>query len=208
VAIPTIAFQRKKRKMRNPVYIIMFSLLIISCKPKSDFKTIDFESFEITVPQNWNEIEIKGIDSYVGGIVTNKKDTLIFDIGAYSGDVTKNDLPLVFNKKDYAELSEKKKKLLKKTNHLIVDTISGKIEFEKYLKQKFIIGKIDCFKAKIITPTNKEFGTTGIYIDSLKGGGQNSNKIRMSFYGENLSQKTEDEFIKALKSIKLKEYCH
>lgn len=208
MAIPTIAFQRKKRKMRNRVYLIIFSLLLISCKPKSDFKTIDFESFEITVPQNWNEIEIKGMDSYVGGIVTDKKDTLIFDIGLYSGDVTKNNLPLVFDKKTYAEFSEQKKELLKKTNHLIVDSLSGKIDFGKYLPQKFEIKKIDCFKAKIITPTNKGFGTTGIYIDSLKGSSKKFDKIGMCFYGENLSQKTESEFIKALKSIRLKKYCH
>jgi hypothetical protein len=193
--------------MNNRLNLLLLSVLIISCKPKSAFKTIDFKSFEIIVPQSWNDIQIKGVDSYVGGIVTNEKDTLIFDIGVNSGDVTKNDLPLVFDKKGYAELSEKKKKLLQKTNHLIVDTISGKIEFGKYLQHEFKIGKIDCFKAKIITPTNKEFGTTGIYIDSLKVGSQNLNKIKMSFYGENLSQKTENEFIKALKSIKLKEYC-
>jgi len=194
--------------MRNRVYLIIFSLLLISCKPKSDFKTIDFESFEITVPQNWNEIEIKGMDSYVGGIVTDKKDTLIFDIGLYSGDVTKNNLPLVFDKKTYAEFSEKKKELLKKTNHLVVDSLSGKIDFGKYLPQKFEIEKIDCFKAKFIRPTNEGVGTTGIYIDSLEGSSKKFDKRKMCFYGKNLSQKTESEFIKALKSIRLKEYCH
>jgi hypothetical protein len=181
---------------------------MFSCKPKSEFKTIDFESFEITVPQSWDGIEINGIDSYVGGIVTYEKDTLIFDLGAYSSDVSKNDLPLVFDKKSYAELTEKQKILLKNTNHLIVDTISGKIDFGKFLQQKFEILKIDCFNAKIITPRNKEFGTTGIYIDSLKGGEQNSNKTKFCFYGENLKEKTEKEFIKALKSIKFKKYCH
>lgn len=189
------------------ILLIAVFLLLISCKPKSDFKTIDFESFEITVPQSWNEIEIKGIDSYVGGIVTNEKDTLIFDIGAYSPDVSKNDLPLVYDKKSYEELSEKQKKLLKKANHLILDSISGKVDFKKYLTQKFEIVKIDCFKAKIITTRNKGFGTTGIYIDSLKGGGENSNKTKFCFYGENLKEKTEKEFLKSLRSIKLKKYC-
>ena len=188
--------------------LLCISIACFSCQPKSEFKTIDFESFEITVPKNWSEIELNGTDSYVGGIVTSEKDTLIFDIGAYSPDVSKNDLPLVFDKKSYAELTKKQKKLLKNINHLIVDTISGKIDFKNYLTQKFEIVKTDCFNAKIISTRNKGFGTTGIYIDSLKGGGQNSNKTRFSFYGENLQEKTEKEFLNAIKTIKLEKYCH
>jgi hypothetical protein len=188
------------------ILLINILILFFSCKPKSDFKKIDFESFEITVPENWNEIELKGIDSYIGGIVTSDNDTLIFDIGAYSPDAS-NELPLVFDKERYAELTEIQKVLLKNTKHLIVDTISGDIDYKKYLKQKSEIVKIDCFNAKIITTINKGFGTTGIYIDSLKGGGQNSNKTKFSLYGENLKERTEKEFIKALKTIKLTEYC-
>jgi hypothetical protein len=187
--------------------LINILLLFFSCKPKSDYKAIDFGSFEITVPQSWNEIEMKGIDSYVGGIVTNEKDTLIFDIGAYSTDVSKNDLPLVYDKKSYAELTEKQKQVLKKTKHLIVDTISGKIDFKMYLTQKFEIVNVECFKAKIITTRNKGFGTTGIYIDSLKGGGKNSNKTKFCFYGEDLKEKTEKEFLKSLKTIRFKKFC-
>lgn len=192
--------------MKQVVYLIVFALLIISCTSKSKLKTIDFESFEITVPENWNKFEIKGTDSYVGGIITDQKDTLIFDIGRYSGDVTKHDIPLVFDKKMYSELSQRQKELLKKAKHLIVDTISGNIDFKKYLRQKFSIQQIDCFSAKLIIPINKEFGTTGIYIDSLEG--KDFNKTKMSFYGENLKAKTEKDFIIALKTIKLKQYCY
>ena len=188
--------------------LISISIACFSCQPKSELKKISFDNFEITVPENWNEIELRGIDSYIGGIVTTENDTLIFDIGAYSPDVTKNDFPLVLDKKNYSELNNKQKKLLKNTNHLIVDTISGKIDFKNYLTQKFEIVKIDCFKAKIITTRNKGYGTTGIYIDSLKGNDQNSNKTKFSFYGENLKEKTEKEFLNAVKTIKLKKYCH
>ncbi len=189
------------------ILLINILLLFFSCKPKSDFKTLDFDSFEITVPQSWKEIEIRGIDSYVGGIVTNEKDTLIFDIGAYSPDASEHDLPLVYDKKSYAELTYKQKKQLKKTKHLIVEKLSGKIDFKMYLTQKSEIVNIDCFKAKIITTRNKGFGTTGIYIDSLKGGGQNTNKIKFCLYGQNLKEKTEKEFLKSLKTIRLKKYC-
>lgn len=187
--------------------LIIISFACFSCQPKSEFKKIDFDNFEITIPENWNDIELQGIDSYIGGIVTTENDTLIFDIGAYSPDVSKNDLPLVFDKKSYRALNAKQKKLLKNTNHLIVETISGKIDFKNYLTQKFEIVKIDCFDAKVITTRNKGFGTTGVFIDSLKGGGQNSNKTRFSFYGENLKEQTEREFLKAIRTIKLKKYC-
>ena len=188
--------------------LIIISIFCFSCQPKSEFKKIDFETFEITVPENWNEIELNGTDSYIGGIITAENDTLIFDIGAYSPDVSKNDLPLVYDKNSYAELTEKQKKLLKNTKHLVVDTISGKINFKNYLTQKFEIIKVDCFKAKIITTRNKGFGTTGIYFDSLEGDGRSSNKTKFSFYGENLKEKTEKDFLKALKTIKLTKYCH
>lgn len=187
---------------------IILPIFIISCKPKSEFKTIDFGDFEITVPREWNELEFKGIDSYVGGIITPEKDSLIFDIGRYSPDVTKNDLPLVFDKNSYAELTKKEKQLLKKTKHLIVDSLSGDINFKEYLRHKFVFYSIGCFRAKVITPTNIEFGTTGIYIDSLEGSKKEFNKISMSFYGQNLKKRTEEQFVKALKTIKFKEYCH
>ncbi len=61
--------------MRKTLSILIL-LLIFSCE-KSEYKTIDFGSFEITVPKNWKEYEVKGIDSYVGGLVTNEQDTLI-----------------------------------------------------------------------------------------------------------------------------------
>ncbi|MCD0471933.1 hypothetical protein [Flavobacterium sp. JAS] len=194
--------------MKYTIYLILFSTLIISCTPKSKFKTIDFISFEMTVPQNWNKIIIRGTDSYVGGIVTDQKDTLIFDIGGYSGDVMKNDFPLVYDKKGYDELSKEQKGRLKKAKYLVVDSLSGDIDYKKYLKQKFVMQKIDCFNAKLITPTNKELGTTGLFIDSLEGSTKEYNKVSMSFYGRNLKEKTEKQFIIALKTIKLRDYCH
>jgi len=188
--------------------LIIIAIFCFSCQSKSELKKIDFDIFEITVPENWNKIELNGTDSYIGGIITTEKDTLIFDFGAYSSDASKYDFPLVYDKNSYSELTQKEKNFLKKTKHLIVDTISGKIDFKNYLTQEFEIVKVDCFKAKIITTRNKGFGTTGIYIDSLEGDGQNSTKTKFSFYGGNLEEKTEKDFLKALKTIKFRNYCH
>ncbi len=46
-------------------------------------KTLEFGSFSIDVPQNWNGFVQQGIDTYVGGF-TNKTDTLYFDFGYFS----------------------------------------------------------------------------------------------------------------------------
>ncbi|MEN2488272.1 hypothetical protein AAYQ05_10795 [Flavobacterium sp. B11] len=132
---------------------------------------------------------------------------MIFDIGLYSGDAS-NDFSLVFDKQPYAELTKKQKELLKKTKHLVVDSLSGDIDFGKYQKYKSVFYSIDCFKAKITIPTNVEFGSTGIYIDSLKGNSKNFNKVKMAFYGFDLKEKTQNQFVTALKTIKLKGYCH
>jgi len=75
---------------------IIILILICSCKsPK--YKIIDFGQFEITVPEKWNKYEKTGIDSYVGGIITNNNDTLNFDFGMYSADLSKSDFPMVYD---------------------------------------------------------------------------------------------------------------
>ncbi|GMN06596.1 hypothetical protein MTsPCn5_19850 [Croceitalea sp. MTPC5] len=191
--------------MKKVLSILIF-LIFCSCN-KSEFKTIDFGSFEITVPSNWNEYEIKGIDSYVGGIITDTNDTLIFDLGWYSPDVSENDFPMVFDSYGLSELSQKEREILPTTNHLIVDTLSGDIEFEKYLRYKSELDSLDCFEVKFITPRNKGFGATGIYIDSLKGSDENHDKVRFGFYGNHLSDSTQIKFLNAIRTLRFEKYC-
>ena len=100
--------------MKQVFIAILVSILIFSCKPKAEFKTIDFGDFEMTVPRQWNELDFKGTDSNVGGIITPEKDSLIFDIGRYSPDITKKSLPLVFDKKSYADFKFKTEKTSQK----------------------------------------------------------------------------------------------
>lgn len=186
---------------------ILVLMLIFSCS-KSNYKTIDFGQFEITVPENWNKYEAKGIDSYVGGIITNTNDSLSFDFGMYSGDLSKSDFPMVYDSTRLAELIKKELKLLPKTKHLIVrDLFHADVDFKEYLQYQFVFDSIDCFRAKIITPRNKGFGGTGIYIDSLAGTQRNYNKIRFNFYGWYLNDKVQGEFLKALKTLKFEKYC-
>jgi len=187
--------------MRKTLTIIIL-LLIFSCAQRK-YKTIDFGQFEVTVPENWNRYNRKGIDSYVGGIITNTNDSLNFDLGRYSYDLSQQDLPMVYDSIGLAELSKKELELLPKTKHLIVDDLfESNIDYHEYLKYQFEFDSIDCFNAKIISPTNKGYGGTGIYIDSLNG-----KNLRIGFYGWYLNDKVQSEFIKALKTLKFKKYC-
>ncbi|WP_249557765.1 hypothetical protein [Cellulophaga sp. 20_2_10] len=181
-------------------------LLICSCASQK-YKTIDFGRFEITVPEKWNKYERKGIDSYVGGMITDKNDTLNFDLGRYSGDVS-TDFPMVYNEETLAELSNRERKLLPRTKHLITEDWSSEdIDLRDYLKYDVEYDTIACFRVKIIRPKNKGFGASGIYIDSLSGIKKKYDKTKFNFYGKFLSEKTQTEFIKALKTLRFEKYC-
>ena len=91
----TILIPNVVSNMRKTLSILIL-LLIFSCAQRK-YKTIDFGQFEITVPENWNEYERKGIDSYVGGITTDTNDSLKFDFGRYSADLSTQDLPMVYD---------------------------------------------------------------------------------------------------------------
>lgn len=186
--------------------VILIILLIFSCNT-SDYKTIDFKSFEITVPRDWKKCKIEGIDSYVGGLITDTNDTLIFDLGLYAPDVSENDFPLVFDAAGLAELTEKERILLPQTKHLIVDSFTENINFKEYLKYTTEYDSIACFSAKFITPKNKGFGATGIYIDSLSGSDSAYNKLKFGFYGKYLADSTQVDFIKALKTLHFENNC-
>jgi hypothetical protein len=63
---------------------ISIILLAISCRTKTkEWQTLDFGPFKLKTPQGWSKIERQGIDSYYGGLA-NGKDTLWFDYGPYS----------------------------------------------------------------------------------------------------------------------------
>ena len=186
------------------IIILLGALCIMSCKT-SPYKRIGFGAFDIEVPSDWKEYKIRGIDSYVGGIITSSKDTLIFDLGFYSPDVSKNSFPMVYDSVRLAELTKKERGLLPNTKHLIVDSLTGAINYKDYKKYKVYHDSVDCFEAKFIEPKNKGFGASGIYIDDLKVNGVN--KTRFSFYGNHLVDSVQREFKKALKSIRFKEYC-
>ncbi len=55
-----------------------------------DWHTINLRAFKIETPTTYRFFKERGIDSYVGGI-TNQQDTLFFDFGWYSNDLSDYD---------------------------------------------------------------------------------------------------------------------
>lgn len=53
----------------------------------TDVTVLDFGEFSLAVPSGWDRFYSQGYDSHVGG-VTNGIDTLIYDYGAYSSDLS------------------------------------------------------------------------------------------------------------------------
>lgn len=80
--------------MRHIITSIIL-LAIISCQnnktAETPLKNHDFGEFKITTSEKWKPLELKGIDSYVGGL-TNGIDTLTFDYGEYSYDFESENL--------------------------------------------------------------------------------------------------------------------
>ncbi|WPY97661.1 hypothetical protein [Christiangramia sp. OXR-203] len=187
-------------------FAIIFLVFIYSFQ-ESNYRILDFGQFKITVPKNWNKFNEKGLDSYIGGIITDTKDTLKFDLGRHSQDLIKSDFPMVYDARRLAELTVKELEMLPDTKHLIVDSTTRDINYHEYLQYQFENDSISCFKAKFITPRNKKFGGSGIYIDSLKGSDKMHYKISFNFYGWYLDEKTQDKFFKALKTLQFKEDC-
>ena len=179
----------------------------MSCET-SNFKTADFGSFEMEVPTKWIEYQFDGTDSYVGGLITDDNDTLIYDLGWYSQDVYNRPELLVYYKSDYDQLTNKQKNKLENIDHYIItDYKNADYDPKDYLANEFEIDSVDCFKAVFVRTKNDGFGISGIYIDSLKGSKAEYDKTKFNFYGQDLSEKTQEEFIKALKTLDFKNYC-
>ena len=83
--------------------VLLFILFFNSCfAPKQEVINQNlafgsyFGSFAMDAPKKWTKIKVQGIDSYVGHIEIDTKDTIEFDLGYYSYDLTESE-PEDFN---------------------------------------------------------------------------------------------------------------
>jgi hypothetical protein len=76
--------------LKFQLFIILLATLL-SCNdtsPTNQNQTLDFGSFTIETSGGWTKIEAQGIDSHIGKIAIDATDTLAFDLGWYSNDLT------------------------------------------------------------------------------------------------------------------------
>lgn len=88
------------------------------------------------------------------------------------------------------------------TTHYVIVEDLREINYSDYSKITVSYRQIDSYNAKIVVPKKYGNGLTGIYIDSLWGSGFAVNKFNL--YGVNLSKDNQEEFLKAIETLKFK----
>ncbi|WP_263004301.1 hypothetical protein [Chryseobacterium edaphi] len=170
---------------------------VISCS-KKDFQRIRFRNFDIAVPTRWKKIELSGIDSNVGGLLTENNDTIVFDYGPHSNSL--EETPNIYDRKFLNEIL-KAHPDIDTTEMIIVNDIS-KIEPENYKINYSYTERLSGYQAKIVYPKKAGKGITGIYIDSI--GHSSLGKIEFNLYAENLNIEDQKALLKAIKTIHFK----
>jgi len=165
-------------------------------KSRHDTKEMNFGAFIIETPQSWKQIKAKGIDSYVGGIAIDDKDTLHFDLGWYSNTLTEYEPQIVER-----SLLQHMQQPVDTTELIIVERRKG-IDPDKYKKTNVSWDTIGGYRAKIVYPRQSGIGTTGVYIDSLWVAG--SDVDRFNLYGIDLKPENEKKVLQVLRTLRFR----
>lgn len=175
----------------------VFLLIILSCNEKEfkkEYKIFDFKSYQILLPNNWKEIKIKGIDSEVNAIITDKNDTILFDYGKFSN--YNNEVVNVVDIKEYKKLDSLGFPVKEMYFSKIPDIDKNQGTFHK---EFYYYDTIDVKVGKVRVPKVVGKGITSISFDSI-----NNTNERLYISGENLDSLNQFEFIKSFKTIKFK----
>lgn len=160
-------------------YLLVW-LLVLGCQ--SENKTLNFGYFTIDIPASWHSVKVQGIDSYIGLIVIDDNDTLSFDLGWYSNDLS--------SEEDIFEMH---------AAEIIQDDGSIFIP-ERLRKNSSSYEVIDGRRAKIVQPKQSGEGTTGVYFDSLWKAGDNIDRFQLN--GHNLKPENEEAVLQAIRTLK------
>ncbi|MGJ1227241.1 hypothetical protein ACR78H_16980 [Sphingobacterium siyangense] len=174
-------------------HISALTILFVGCKDPSRTKTMDFGLFTLEVPYKWQQVKQNGIDSYIGAIAVGNTDTLYFDLGLYSNSLTEPNIQVITR-----EMIEEND--LDSSDFVVVnDIMSMNIDADLYRKQNVSWDTIDNRRAKIVFPRISGRGMTGVYIGSLWG---DSSKVRFNLHGSNLKAQTEQDLLRAIKTLR------
>jgi len=180
--------------MQKLLKILIISAGLISCsetKTTVETKTLDFGAFTIETPSGWTKIKAQGVDSYVGRIAIDDNDTLEFDLGWYSNDLT-----------EYQEvkMEDGKTYYISSNDTAYNPTLVVSVNKDKVVKSNVAWNTIDGRRAKVLSPIKSGTGTTGIYIDILWKEGSDVDKFNL--YGTNLKPTNEKAALSAFKTLR------
>ena len=174
-------------------HLSVLTILVIGCKDPTRTKTMDFGLFTLEVPYKWQQVKQDGIDSYVGAIAIDNTDTLYFDLGMYSNSLTEPNIQVITR-----QMMEENN--LDSSDFIVVkDIMSMNIDADLYRKQNVSWDTTDNKRAKIVFPRISGKGITGVYIGSLWG---DSSKVRFNLHGTDLKTQTEEDLVKAIKTLR------
>ena len=181
--------------------VILLSCFLLCCgeRPPGELKLYDFGNFSLEGQGSWEIKKENGIDSYVGKIFLGANAEARFDYGYYS-----NNLGLI--PKTYEQISLKElyiKNGIDTSNFIFVDD-PRKFDYNRLPQHNILYEKISGYYAKIIYPVRPGKGITGIYFDSLDYN-DTLGKMKLSIYAENLNLSNQEEFLKAFRTIRIKQ---
>lgn len=140
------------------IILIIPIICFISCN-STNVKNIDFGKYIMTIPAEWNIVEIQAIDSDATIIVTKNKDSILCDYGNYTNSF--NETNKVFSQEqilNYKSMGVDTKDLYS-SDMPEIDQAQG-----TFLKEYYLYDTIDGEKAKIKIPKLYGKGETGIYF--------------------------------------------
>lgn len=189
-----------RTKTKINIIQVLFSITILSCqnnKKIDNMNELNFESFTLFAPQNWEIINVNSIDSNIGKISMGEGDTLFFDKSPYSNSLTEECDLRILPKSIRSQLPPDV------DTSKIIFSDQPNIDIDNYRKQNIFFDTISDFLAKIIIPRKKGIGFTGIYFDSI-GYYKTIGRMKFNLYGKDLKPKNQELLLKVLKTIKFK----
>ena len=189
--------------MTKKLIISLICFCLFSCKERAKTgltqKVFIKDVLVINLPGSVEFIEGVGIDSYVGYLIDNKKDTLYLEYGEKGVINSLHDIsPPVFH------ISQKDSMIKRLGREPSTDEVLFSEYAEEDGEQKifdsnyFMYDTINGIVVKIIQPKKRGNGITGLYIPKLKNGKS------FSIYGSNLDSTLHQKALMMFKTISYK----
>ncbi|HFG0566792.1 hypothetical protein [Flavobacterium psychrophilum] len=178
-------------KNYKKLILILITIILFGCN-ENEPKTINMGIYDIIVPRNWNEIKLKGIDSDVRIILTDKGDTITSDFGVNSEKFEETNK--VFSEKQIL----KYKAMGMDTENLFWSNTPEIDQAQAtFLNEYYMYENIDNHTVKFRVSKKSNKGITGISVDSLF---KTNNRLTIS--AKNLNKSEQDLLVNSFYTIK------